>query len=165
MGHRFQLGGKAAARKKGITPMTDYTEPKKHNQDSSVNGSGLRLTDWDHQPGGSVPRQYRSGATGGDVRLLEANQPSSYERLTDEQKETVQVWIKRELLPARREGDFSSYSLKHIFERLQGSRFVNNGVFKGAMLVAGYRPVNPAELNWRFRYKLVIPDLWKRSVA
>ena len=138
--------------------MTDHTGPKKHSQDPSVNGGGLRLTDWDHQPGGS-------GAEGGDVRLLEVNQPSSYERLTDEQKQIVQTWIKRELVPASREGDFSSYNLKHIFECLQGSRFVNNGAFKGAMLVAGYRPVEPTELNWRFHYKTATPDLWKRSVS
>jgi hypothetical protein len=28
---------------------------------------------------------------------------------------------------------------------------VNNGVFKAAMMLAGYHPINPLELNWSYR--------------
>ena len=46
----------------------------------------------------------------------------------------------------------TSYGIKHDFE-FATRLYVSNGQFKGAMLTAGYVPVNPGEQNWRFRIR------------
>jgi len=46
----------------------------------------------------------------------------------------------------------TSYALKHLFENATGV-YVTNGVFKGAMLAAGFEPKDSSEQNWRFKYK------------
>jgi hypothetical protein len=51
-----------------------------------------------------------------------------------------------------------SYSLKHIFERDTGIYLTNNQ-FKDAMLMCGYNPVNPEELNWQYRISKKSPAL------
>ena len=47
----------------------------------------------------------------------------------------------------------TSYGLKHILERDTGIYLTNNQ-FKDAMLLAGFRPVDPDELNWQYRIVL-----------
>ena len=42
----------------------------------------------------------------------------------------------------------SSYGLKHLFERHGG--YITNGMFKGAMLEAGFKVDNPNDINWCF---------------
>ncbi len=42
---------------------------------------------------------------------------------------------------------------------------MTNGEFKGAMLAAGYEPVDRTELNWKFRFVFADPDLPARSIA
>lgn len=51
----------------------------------------------------------------------------------------------------------TSYGLKHALERDTGIYLTNNE-FKDAMLLAGYRPVDPGELNWRYRIVMVKED-------
>ncbi len=41
----------------------------------------------------------------------------------------------------------TSYGLKHILERDTGLYLTNNE-FKDAMLMCGYKPTNPNDLNW-----------------
>lgn len=45
--------------------------------------------------------------------------------------------------------DKTSYGLKHILEHDTGIYLTNNE-FKDAMLICGYEPVNPQELNWTY---------------
>ena len=97
------------------------------------------------------------------MRLDDVNQPSSYERLTVEEKADLRVFIRGSLLPDDGAGPHASYSLKHIYGRLT-RHYTTNGAFKGAMLAAGFEPVDRYELNWRFGYKLADPKLRARSI-
>jgi len=47
--------------------------------------------------------------------------------------------------------DLTSYGMKHRFEAATKT-YVTNGVFKGAMLAAGFEPKDPREQNWAFIY-------------
>lgn len=69
--------------------------------------------------------------------------------------EAVSGWIRKNIRPARRilQGR-TSYGLKHLLERDTGIYLTNNE-FKDALFLAGYRPVNADELNWRYRIELI----------
>lgn len=47
--------------------------------------------------------------------------------------------------------DLTSYGMKHRFEAAT-KVYVTNGVFKGAMLAAGFEPKDSREQNWTFIY-------------
>lgn len=47
----------------------------------------------------------------------------------------------------------TSYGMKHLLEHDTGIYLTNNE-FKDAMMMAGHSPVNPGELNWRYRIVL-----------
>lgn len=70
--------------------------------------------------------------------------------LPEDKQEKVFEWIKSKMIP-RKTGNLkhSSYGLKHILEKDTGI-YVSNNQFKDAMLQAGFKPVNPYELNWCF---------------
>ena len=133
--------------------------PKKSHGEHGVN-----LAAWDHRP--DDPERYgcRNFTTKEDVRLSKVNQPSSYERLSSEDKATLQEWIEREFAPSNEVEPHGSYVLKHILQRLEGL-YVTNGEFKGAMLIAGYEPVDRTELNWQFRSRLADPELLNKSLG
>lgn len=65
--------------------------------------------------------------------------------------DAVLAWIEKNIEPRKTPlKRFSSYGLKHVLEydiRL----YLTNNEFKDAMLMAGYEPVNPDELNWHYR--------------
>ena len=78
--------------------------------------------------------------------------------ITDKPKAAVEAasgWIRKNIRPAKRilQGR-TSYGLKHLLERDTGTYLTNNE-FKDALFLAGYRPVNVDELNWRYRIKLI----------
>lgn len=137
-----------------------HSEPHDKN---GVNVDTPDLAAWDHKPGDPERPDWRDLRTGADVRLDDVNQPSSYERLTDEEKAAIQEWIAQELRPGPLAGPHASYSLKHIYERLT-RHYLTNGQFKGAMLVAGFEPIDRAELNWEFRFVPADPNLRARSI-
>lgn len=128
-----------------------------------VNELGFGFEDWDHKPGDPARYGHRDIRTGEDVRLLDVNQPSAYLRLPDTQKVVVQRWLRRELRDMDVAGLYSGYSLKHIFEGISGGSYLTNGEMKGAMLAAGYEPVDRYELDWRFRY-LCDPELLRLGI-
>lgn len=72
----------------------------------------------------------------------------------DEVKKAVDGWIGKNIRTAKKilRGR-TSYGMKHILEHDTGIYLTNNE-FKDAMLLAGYSPVNPGELNWRYRIVL-----------
>jgi hypothetical protein len=92
-----------------------------------------------------------------DEDHLNLDPPEEYERLSPLEKAALREWIRLAMEPHGRER-YSSYYLKHEFERLDGlpnldGFYVTNGQFKGAMLEAGYEPVQRNELgqrNWSF---------------
>jgi hypothetical protein len=122
--------------------------PKKPRESGGVNGG---IPAWDHRPGDRVDGWYRARGTSEEDVLCEVNQPSSYERLPGEEKAMVREWILRELRPTHTMGPKCSYHLKHVYQRLT-DRYLTNGDFKGAMLDAGYRPIDRTEPSWQFGY-------------
>ena len=77
--------------------------------------------------------------------------PEEYHGLPPDERAEILSWIWRNLKPTRTAiHRSSSYDLKHRFEDDTGL-YIGNGAFKGAMLEAGYGPVDPKERNWRFR--------------
>lgn len=68
-----------------------------------------------------------------------------------DEQERIRVWIRQNIVPRKNAcHGHTSYGIKHLLERDTGIYMTNNQ-FKDAMLVAGYEPVNPRELNWEYR--------------
>lgn len=68
--------------------------------------------------------------------------------------EKISNWIYNEVMPARSIHPSSSYTLKHMLASDTGGIYLTNNQFKDAMMLAGYMPVDPNEVNWRYRIKL-----------
>ncbi len=63
-------------------------------------------------------------------------------------------WIRKNIRGSRSIlHGYSSYGLKHLLEEDTGIYMTNNE-FKDAMVLAGFQPVNPNALNWKFRISL-----------
>lgn len=91
------------------------------------------------------------------------NQPTDYDLLSEEEKAALQKWIDeriRSYIIKKFNGSFTSYGLKHYFEREVGI-YVSNGAFKGAMLEAQILPKNYEDLNWKFKISKRFRDLHK----
>ena len=86
-------------------------------------------------------------------RDWEANDPDGFQQLEPEQQTALVDWIRAVLVPAKTVFRRNSYGMKHDFDREPDGFYVYNGAFKGAMLAAGFLPVDEGELNWRFRVK------------
>ncbi len=68
-----------------------------------------------------------------------------------EEIDTVMNWIAENISVRKTPLDGrTSYGIKHLFER-DTRIYLTNNEFKDAMLQAGYKPVDPNELNWRYR--------------
>lgn len=69
---------------------------------------------------------------------------------TESEQEIVRDWILQNLCPRKTVlYDRTSYGLKHLLERDTGIYLTNNE-FKDAMLLAGFAPSDPNELNWTY---------------
>ncbi len=67
---------------------------------------------------------------------------------TQEEIDIVYRWIDVNLFPRKTVlTTHTSYGIKHILERDTGIYLTNNE-FKDAMLMCGYKPSNPNDLNW-----------------
>jgi hypothetical protein len=76
--------------------------------------------------------------------------PSEYDTLSQEEKEALQYWIEHAIQPAPKvDARHSSYGLKHDYER-ETKVYVSHAQFKGAMLIAGYQPIEKSEQSWHF---------------
>jgi len=93
-----------------------------------------------------------------------ANSPQRFNELSAGQQAVLVGWIRDVLVRAQPVFARTSYGMKHDFEREPEGFYVTNGMFKGAMLAAGFRPVDASELNWRFRVKPVRElDAWEKD--
>lgn len=86
-----------------------------------------------------------------------ANSPEDFERLEPGQQVALVDWIRSVLVPATTVFRRTSYGMKHDFDHEPDGFYVRNGAFKGAMVAAGFRPVDEGDLNWRFRVKPAKP--------
>lgn len=65
-----------------------------------------------------------------------------------EEIDTVMDWIAEYISPRKTPlYGHTSYGIKHLLER-DTRIYLTNNEFKDAMLQAGYKPVEPNELNW-----------------
>ena len=84
------------------------------------------------------------------------------ELITDLPKEETNKcldWIKANLLPRKTPYNHAtSYGLKHKLEHAIHIYLTNNQ-FKDAMMMCGFEPVNPNELNWRYCLSAKSPAL------
>ena len=65
-----------------------------------------------------------------------------------EEIDAVMGWIAKNISPRKTPLDgHTSYGIKHLLER-DTRIYLTNNAFKDAMLQAGYKPVDPNELNW-----------------
>ena len=76
--------------------------------------------------------------------------------LSDEEIIAIGEWLKKNIRPATYVCERTSYGLKHELER-DTSIYMTNNQFKDAMLLVGYRPIEPSALNWKWRIEY-IPD-------
>ncbi|OEK93093.1 hypothetical protein AST07_07520 [Staphylococcus saprophyticus] len=68
--------------------------------------------------------------------------------MTMQQLETVLMWCKQ-LEPMKSVNEnYSSYNLKHMFEREPYGFYISNGNMKEVMALAGFKPKNADDLNW-----------------
>ena len=83
----------------------------------------------------------------------EANSPAQFLELEPAEQAALVDWIQSVLVPAKTPFRRNSYGIKHDFDREPDGFYVRNGAFKGAMLAAGFPPVDETELNWGFRVR------------
>jgi predicted alpha/beta hydrolase family esterase len=76
-------------------------------------------------------------------------------------------WILQRLVPGTKiNTSRSSYSLKHYFSDDIDGFYINNGAFKGAMLISGFSVKNESSQNWYFNItKSSMKDLNKKFVT
>lgn len=76
--------------------------------------------------------------------------PLAFLDLTPDQQEVLLNWCRQ----FRKIKTFyryrSSYGLKHSFGHGENGFYVYNGAFKGAMIIAGFKPKTTDTLNWHF---------------
>ena len=71
------------------------------------------------------------------------------------EQEMVLSWIREHIKESRRVlRSRSSYGLKHDLQR-DTRIYLTNNEFKDAMMLSGYMPVDPDELNWHYRIRVV----------
>ena len=82
-----------------------------------------------------------------------ANHPAGLYQLSPEQQTTLVEWVRAVLVPAKAVFRRSSYGMKRDFAREPDGFYIKSGAFKGAMLAAGFRPVDETAINWFFRVR------------
>ena len=92
--------------------------------------------------------------------IIPTNCPSKFMILSEKDKSLALEWIKNMYDPSDKIFSSSSYGIKHVLQSFKGDcgkyegLYLTNGQFKGAMLAAGFEPVERNVINWRFRMKL-----------
>lgn len=74
--------------------------------------------------------------------------------LSNEEIATVRKWISDHVKRSKKIYPNTSYGIKHLLESDTGIYLTNNQ-FKDAMLLEGYKPINPNELNWEYRISII----------
>lgn len=89
----------------------------------------------------------------------ELDRPADFMNLDDEVKQRVVHWCKKYFIVTNTFYlQSTSYGLKHVFEK-DTDIYLTNGQFKGAMLLAGFKPKDRTELNWNFNISSRSPAL------
>lgn len=93
----------------------------------------------------------------------QANTPLAFLKLSKVKQQKLVEYCKKNFTHRKTPNyHWSSYGLKHFFENSQPEiSHVFNGQFKGAMLIAGFIPVNLHEMNWNYCISQKSPALIK----
>ena len=76
------------------------------------------------------------------------NSPNDFKKLSKKEQKILVQWINENLTKTK--GfckEYSSYYLKHVFERDKIGFYITNGMFKGAMIEAGFKIRNKNDVN------------------
>ena len=93
-------------------------------------------------------------------RESELNHPDAFDELSADQQKIVMEWIKENFNPRKSPtNEHTSYGLKHIFEDADVGFYMTNGMFKGAMIACGFKPVVANVLNCWYRISKKSPAL------
>lgn len=91
----------------------------------------------------------------------DADLPSQFDLLTQAEQAAVQQWLIERFEPAARKPRFvstwSSYGIKHRFGS-NGGFYLTNGAMKGALLHAGFVPVDAGKRNWKVFARERVPE-------
>ncbi|MGF3113128.1 hypothetical protein [Facklamia sp. P9177] len=79
----------------------------------------------------------------------DVNDPYAFYDLPKSLQVNLVTWCLRYHRQENINHSYTSYTLKHIFSDFT-KKYVNNGQFKGAMLIAGFRVHDLESLNWKF---------------
>lgn len=94
----------------------------------------------------------------------DGNHPLAFLQLSPSETRALIDWIKANFKPIKTANkNYTSYGLKHIFEKSECGFYITNGMFKGAMLQAGFDPVDKQDLNWVFCISQKSPALKRRG--
>jgi ATP-dependent DNA helicase RecG len=108
---------------------------------------------------GSLIRREGSARSGHYEVYNELDRPADFMNLDDEVKQRVVFWCKKYFIESKSFNlNRDSHDLKHVFEK-DTETYLTNGQFKGAMLIAGFKPKNIDELNWNFNISSKSPAL------
>jgi hypothetical protein len=83
-------------------------------------------------------------------RRYDDDQPEHYCDLTEQQRMVLHSWVLSSIEPHLL-WELTSFGLKYQFEESERGFSVTNGQMKGAMLAAGYVPVNYHDTCWIFQ--------------
>lgn len=81
--------------------------------------------------------------------MTDLDQPEEFDRLKATEKRALLQWIGECFEKSPTAASAHSYGMKHWFQH-ERRIYVTNGAYKGAMLAAGFAPVDCSELNWQF---------------
>ena len=88
--------------------------------------------------------------------------------LTDRPKEEQEIalrWIRENIRPRKTPlRERTSYGIKHLLQKDTGL-YLSNNEFKHGMLLSGYEPTDPNELNWHYCISAKSPAFANRRYA
>ncbi|HHK1007283.1 TPA: hypothetical protein ACQOAQ_001328 [Streptococcus pyogenes] len=83
-----------------------------------------------------------------------SDHPKGFLELSKDKQEKLLHWCKQLEKTKTYKNGHTSYGLKHKFEYRKNGFYVTNGQFKGAMLLADFKPKDKNELNWVFAFSV-----------
>ena len=90
------------------------------------------------------------------------NDSSHFCELTAEEQKKALTWIQYNLIPAKTPlSGHTSYGMKHVLEE-RTKIYLTNNQMKELMLLCGFFPTDPDELNWSFYVQKSSP-MFKRQ--
>lgn len=91
----------------------------------------------------------------------EGSEGFRFQDLGDVERTLILEWVDKNVTSRKSAANMTSYGLKHVCERSVGF-YVSNLQMKVAMRLRGHEPINPSELNHRYRI-YVSKKAWRKG--